>query len=665
MLVNLNTSAVRNSLRMPVNPAYWYRTLATFSLLSTLTRGLSVPPHPRVLLNDTGLAALRVSIAAHSEHANYVAQLLAGSLDLLTRPPTPYSNCTVVGACRNAAVFGSGPGTGYLDVGSASTIMVTCAFLHRLNGTAGRTPWANRAIAELLHVAREWPHWYWPVGQALERSEVAWGAAVAYDWLFELLSPTERADVETAIGTLALDTRMRDEREGAWWITDSLAANWGINANAPLLGAAVALIDVPEWTATATAAISAITAALPTPVALWEPEGVWAEGVAYSNYALLSLSQGCEALAAAGMPPALGACDWLGTARGPCAAGRAVLLSSGPTGNIHNFGDCHVETTVSGVLFYASRVCEEPGYAAAARAIRAAGGAKLEDVLYFSADGSAADWSNLLPSAVTLARGSPRTHVAMLRSSLWSWGGPAASNATWIALKGGDNAYHSSAANNHGHIDVGSFVFEALGVRWAIDLGPDAYDYPLLAYFGRFRHAYYFVSSAAHNVLRFDDDAQHRLGYGVIAAANTSGTAPWVRLDVTTAYGGAATVMRTYRLLGGGPCAAAQTEDMWVHASATVATWVLHTAASVTRAPGGELVLTAAGGGSGAPQLVLTATTTAGATAPVWNFQLLSVPPPQATTYGKDPIWVVTATVGAASGALNVTLTPTCKSAST
>ena len=48
--------------------------------------------------------------------------------------------------------------------------------------------------------------------------------------------------------------------------------------------------------------------------------------------------------------------------------------------------------------------------------------------------------------------------------------------ALFVGFKAGDNKA------NHSHLDLGSFVFDAAGVRWAMDLGAD--DYNLPGYFG-------------------------------------------------------------------------------------------------------------------------------------------------------------------------------------
>jgi hypothetical protein len=65
--------------------------------------------------------------------------------------------------------------------------------------------------------------------------------------------------------------------------------------------------------------------------------------------------------------------------------------------------------------------------------------------------------------------------------------------ASFVGLKGGDNKA------NHSHLDLGSFVLDALGKRWAEDLGAD--DYNLAGYFGSQRWNYYRLRAEGHNTL--------------------------------------------------------------------------------------------------------------------------------------------------------------------
>ena len=55
---------------------------------------------------------------------------------------------------------------------------------------------------------------------------------------------------------------------------------------------------------------------------------------------------------------------------------------------------------------------------------------------------------------------------------------------------------------NHQHLDIGSFVLDALGRRWAVDLGGDNYNLP--GYFGGKRYDYYRLRAEGHNTLVID-----------------------------------------------------------------------------------------------------------------------------------------------------------------
>jgi hypothetical protein len=637
------------------------------------TAAAAVPPHPRLLLDDAALAALRASIAGDAVRRGYYDDVAARAAALAAQPPTPYPNCTAVGLCRNAALYG--PGAGYINADGASDIITYCALLHRLNASSPAAPsaWSDRAVAELLHVAA-FPSWYWPVGQALERAALSFGVAVGYDWLYDVMTPGQRATVEGALGALALTTRLRDEREGKWWTHDD--GNWNVNSNAMLLAVAAALADVPAWAADAVAVRAVVHGALPAGVAGFAPGGVWPEGPGYSGFTMQSLASGCAADAGWGDAAPVGVCapaNATGAAAGVCSAGLATLVMLGPSLNMFNWGDAHAEAPATPSLFWAAGACGADVYAAGARALRSApgaGGAGLLDLLWYSPAGSTASLDALPMAHVFAAPGSARkTHVGVLRSG-WSWGAPPeAPQPVALLFKGGDNAFHSTTCNNHGHMDVGGWALEAGGQRWVGDLGPDAYDYPLLAYFGRFRFGYYLTSSRGHNVLAFDVDAQHANGSGFVTdwapAAPPAAPTAYATLDNTAAYAGAASsVTRTFTLTpaaGGGSaaCAVAGVADAWSlrgdapGGAPAAAVWRVHTRANVTLTglPAGSALLTAPGGST----LLLTAESPGAVT---WAAEPLPVSPPEGAALPASAVTLLTATVPASAGSLRVTMDP-------
>ncbi|MGC4063345.1 MAG: heparinase II/III family protein [Polyangiaceae bacterium] len=77
-----------------------------------------------------------------------------------------------------------------------------------------------------------------------------------------------------------------------------------------------------------------------------------------------------------------------------------------------------------------------------------------------------------------------------LSTSASAWGD---SRALFVGFKGGDNRA------SHAHLDLGSFVFDASGQRWAMDVGPD--DYNRAGYFTVNRWTFYRCRAEGNNCL--------------------------------------------------------------------------------------------------------------------------------------------------------------------
>jgi hypothetical protein len=74
-----------------------------------------------------------------------------------------------------------------------------------------------------------------------------------------------------------------------------------------------------------------------------------------------------------------------------------------------------------------------------------------------------------------------------------TWNDP---DALFVGFKAGDNNA------DHGHLDIGTFVFDALNQRWAVDLGADDYDLPgYFTYREGKRWTYYRLRAEGHNTL--------------------------------------------------------------------------------------------------------------------------------------------------------------------
>jgi hypothetical protein len=129
------------------------------------------------------------------------------------------------------------------------------------------------------------------------------------------------------------------------------------------------------------------------------------------------------------------------------------------------------------------------------------------------------------PEALRVPRNVRFRHVevASLRGS---WSDKA---AFWLAMKGGDNSA------NHSHLDIGTFVLEVGGQRFAIDLGAD--DYALPGYFSPDRRpGYYRISTAGHNTLLVDQANQPAAARAQIINFRSGPTFAYAVADLGPAY---------------------------------------------------------------------------------------------------------------------------------
>jgi len=164
-------------------------------------------------------------------------------------------------------------------------------------------------------------------------------------------------------------------------------------------------------------------------------------------------------------------------------------------------------------------------------------------------------------------------------------------NALYVAMKAGMNQGHQT----HNDLDVGDFVLDALGTRWAGELG--SADYLSPNYFqsdvqSADRWKYYRKMTEGQNTILLDKANQnvaaapivnHDSSPGAIQGSSTvldvpsDSTAFWTT-DMTSAYFNASSVKRGVRLLNGRKQVLIQDE---ISATAPVM-WRMHTNATVT-----------------------------------------------------------------------------------
>jgi hypothetical protein len=310
---------------------------------------------------------------------------------------------------------------------------------------------------------------------------------LGYDWLFDYLSPQDRLTIRQAIVTKGLDPGIAGLSAGGR--LQKLHNNWVQVCNGGLTFGALA---VAEEEKTKAAEIVTLSRSPMTKIMqLFAPDGGFEEGPIYWNYAT---SYNVFYLAA--LESALGTDFGLSQATGFANTGNYRMQTIGPLGKDANFGDAAEQISIAPQMLWLARKFNHPEYLLHEQTIAQLGSLNrkpeessrlsiLELLWNQPHNGNLASF--YLPTGTKF----DRVAAAFVRSA---WGD---TNAVYFGFKGGSN--HSS----HGHLDLGTFVLDAFGERWAIDLGGDSYGLP--GYFGTQRWSYYRTRTEGHNTLTVDN----------------------------------------------------------------------------------------------------------------------------------------------------------------
>lgn len=489
------------------------------------------PGHPRLLWLPEDEARARAAIAADPVAAGYYAAVVAEGRSLLAQPPA-----------ERVLI-----GPRLLEVSRKVLERVyTLALLHRLDGDR---QWAARAAAELRAAAAFLD---WNPSHFLDVAELSHAFAIGYDWLYDALSSDDRALVRVALVEKGLRPAAAQYRTDAFWVRAT--HNWNNVCNGGVIAGCLAVAD--EEPEIARSLLPQALRSLPRALASYGPDGAWIEGPAYWGYATKY-----TVLALGTLQSALGTDYGFGGMPGLAETGRFRLHNVGPTKLAFNYADAGDRTGDEPSLFWLGRRYGEPLLAYGARAT--AGKGSPRDVMWYDAAGSRDELAAAALDARYIA-----AHVACFRSS-WT-----EANALYLAFKGGDNAA------NHAHLDLGTFVLDAGGQRWAVDLGSDNYDLP--GYFGKERYTYYRLRTEGHNTLTLDGNNQGQRAVAPLVAFATGAGGGLAVADLTAAYAaqGATRVYRGVALRDGRSRVVVQ-DEIAVQNPVSVA-WAMQTRASVT-----------------------------------------------------------------------------------
>ncbi|HEY9679109.1 MAG TPA: heparinase II/III family protein [Drouetiella sp.] len=492
--------------------------------------------HPRLLITDEDLSTISDTIKSDKTAARLNDVLIARAQEMLHSEGPHYSKH---------------PEEALTQARLSLKRITTFAALYRLYHDKR---YFNQARADMLNLAK-FPDW----GPAnfLDVAEMTASMGIGYDWLFDQLSEEDRAIIKEAIVSKGLDPALKQYHGDGWWRTAN--SNWNFVCNGGLSVGALAIAESEPERASKVIACALIS----TPLALksLDPDGGWSEGPMYWTYGTRYLFYFLRSL-----QTALNSDFGLSKSPGLSETGYFRIYTESPIGKCFNFADSETEIARGAQMFWLSREFKQPVFAGAELHISEIF-PEMFHLLFYTK-------THVTPGEAQLPLNKvfKGVNVACMRSS---WTNP---NAAFVGFKGGDNGSH------HAHLDLGTFVFDVGGVRWAEDLGPDSYDLP--GYFDKERWNYYRTKTEGHNTLTVDSKNQNISAKSAIIKFSANEIEPFAIADLTNAYNGAfSTYKRGIKLLGSNSLLV---QDEFEAPNMIPTEWHMHTLAKLEVQPDGK-----------------------------------------------------------------------------
>jgi hypothetical protein len=504
-----------------------------------------IPPHPRILLLGGEEALLRQTIETDEAWKKIDLFIIYESDKLIDKPPV-----------ERVLI-----GRRLLD--KSREALARVFYLSYSWRMTSDLKFFKRAEKELLAISAFTD---WNPSHFLDVAEMTMAAAIGYDWLYNELSVESREIIKNAIIEKGLKQSL-DSKYNNWAKSTN---NWNQVCNAGMTYGALAVFE--DEKVLASKIIDRAVSSIQLPMGDYNPDGAYPEGYSYWGYGTsfnIMFLAAIEKAFGKGINPPLN--------DGFMKTASYLEHMTGAAGNCFNYSDCGSGTGLHPAMFWFANQTEDPtllwmefGYLKKKSVSR---DRMLPALLVWCAG---IKTENITPPDELLWVGQGKNPVALMRSS---WSDP---NAIYVGIKGG------SPSVNHAHMDVGSFVMDANGVRWAMDFGMQ--DYNSLESAGvslwgmgqtSQRWQVFRYNNLVHNTLTVNN--QHQIAGGTALITSYSDNREMVNAvtDISSVYTG--TLKKAVRGIAiVGNKYVTVRDEIETLASETIVRWNLLTSAEVT-----------------------------------------------------------------------------------
>lgn len=463
----------------------------------------------------------------------------------------------------------------------------------------GDRKYLQRAEKEMLAVSAFSD---WNPTHFLDVAEMTMAVSIGYDWLYKDLSQDSRMAIKTAILKKGIEPSF-DDRYNSWL---KATHNWNQVCNAGMAYGALAIYE--DNPALARTVINRAIKTIVLPMKDFSPDGAYPEGYGYWGY-----GTSFNVMFNSAIEKVFGTDFGLNATPGFLQTAGYLENMTGPSGNAFNYSDAGLSGDLQPAMFWFAGKLKDPtvlwverGRLMKSETSRFMRNRLLPAIMIWS-NGVSIDKIGQPGSTMWVGRGS--SPVALMRSS-WT-----DTSAIFVGVKAG------SPSVNHAHMDIGSFIMEADGVRWGMDFGMQDYESlesKGIKLFGRTQDAerwkVFRYNNLVHNTLTINNEYQKVDGYAPIISSSKDQGFKNAVMDLTPVYKG--TVNKATRGVAiVNNSFVAVRDELETMSTETTVRWTMLTPASVN-ITGNKAELTKDG-----KKLVLEVREPAGITLKTWSTQ--------------------------------------------
>lgn len=490
---------------------------AQASLLDTLAQD-----HPRIHLTAERFAWLKAMYLSPtaSKPKTWATSAISSANAILSQAPVTYAQ----------DVRGT-----ILD--QARTVKERMYYLGLAWWLTGNNAYADRAWTELNQVADNVAFPDWHPAHFLDTGELSHACAIGYDWFYNYWTQPQRDTIRTAIITKGLNAGITvyTQNGGSW------ANNWNQVCNGGLAMGALAIGSEDEAT-TESVINSAINSLRPVMAHFTTDNGCWYEGPGYWTY---ETEYGTRMMSA--LETALGSDFGLSATRLHSETAFYPLAMVGPGGLAFNHSDAGSGRVTEDAMQWHARRFNQPLFSWYENTY----GSGVLDALWWQDQPVTPAAAGLQPDFCFHGENSTSFKPVDATTLRTNW---TDTRGTFVGSKGG------WMGADHGNLDAGDFVLDALGKRWFVELGGD--DYALSGYFNQTPNAgaddrwdYYRNRGEGQNTIIVNPGSGPNMIYNTVTPliayqSEATGRRSMAIYDMTPSTSGVTKLWRGFQLLG-------------------------------------------------------------------------------------------------------------------